>query len=416
MDRATRNIEFRIYPTIGQERSLFGWLDLHRELYNAALQERRDAYQKCGISLSYNQQQNQLPEVKRVRPELTPLGSHALQETVRRVDRAYKAFFRRVKAGDKPGFPRFKGKHRFDSFTYPDPAGWKILEQDSGKGRLRIGNMGTIKMRGKPRVALSKGEPRTLTVRHKNGKWYAVVAVRYEADCLSRNRGYHDRQIGLDAGCKDLVFTSDHDNIANPKNLACAQRKLKKAQKELARKKRGSKNRNKARDKVARIHQKVANRRKDFLHQLSACVVFLYAFIAIEKLQLKNMTRSSRGTMSNPGKNVKQKAGLNRSMLDASIGLFFSMLAYKAEEAGSQLEKVPPNGTTQICARCGKTVPKQLSVRIHDCPHCGFVAHRDYNAALNILLLGLSQAGREPSEVWRGWAFAPAKHETASIR
>jgi putative transposase len=140
-----------------------------------------------------------------------------------------------------------------------------------------------------------------------------------------------------------------------------------------------------------------------------------YAFIAIENLKLKNMTRSSRGTLTAPGKNVKQKADLNRSMLDASIGLFFPIPAYKAEEAGSLLEKVNPNGASQRCAMCHKTVHKTPAVRTHVCCHCGFVAHRDYNAALNILFLGLAQAGREPSEVWRGRIAAPVKHETASI-
>lgn len=417
MLKATRNIEYRIYPTPRQIETMTSWLHLHCELYNAALQERRDAYQKCGISITYNQQQNSLPEVKEARPELTPLGSHALQETVRRVDRAYKAFFRRVKTGEKPGYPRFKSRFRFDSFTYPDPSGWKILTSTRKGGRLKVANIGNIKMRGCPRVALSDGTPRTLTVRRKNGRWYATISVKYDLQKLARNRVYSDRVVGLDAGCKDVVFTSNNDNIANPKFLSNSQKELKSCQKELSRKKRGSSNRNKARKKVISLHQKIFNQRKNFLHQLSASIVMLYSFVAIENLKLKNMTRSSKGTIENPGSNVKQKSGLNRSMLDAGVGLLFSMLVYKAVEAGSLLVKVNPNGTTQRCAMCGTVVQKGLSVRMHICHHCGFVAHRDFNAALNILFLGLSQAGREPiAEVWRGWIASSAKHETATMR
>ena len=411
----TRNITFRLYPTRKQEGLLEQWLGLHRELYNAALQERRDAYNKSGISLSYYDQQNELPAVKEARPEFIPLGSHALQETVRRVDRAFKAFFRRVRNGEKPGFPRFKGKKRFDSFTYPDPAGWKILEQKNHKGKLRITNLGTIKMRGKPRIALAKGEPRTLTIRRKNGKWYATIGVRYPKEKLSRNRAYTDRAVGIDVGARFLVATSDGDLLTNPKPLSWALERLKKAQKELSRKKKFSGNWKKARRKVTHLHERVRNRRLDILHQLSSVLVFIYSFIAIEDLSLQNMTRSARGTKEKPGKRVKQKAGLNRSMLDASIGLFFSMLEYKAAEAGIRLEKVMPNGTSQRCSRCGENVAKKLSVRTHRCSKCGLVLDRDVNAARNILLLGLTQAGREPSEVWRGRVTSPMKHETASM-
>jgi len=345
---STRNIIFRIYPSATQKIELHHWLSLHRELYNATLQERRDAYRNRGISLTYNHQQNELPAVKKERPDLIPLGSHALQETVRRVDRAYQAFFRRIRSGDKPGFPRFRGKARFDSFTYPDPAGWKVLEQQSGKGRLRITNMGTIRMRGKPRVALSHGEPRTLTVRIRNGKWHAVFGVRYPETDLSRNCACPGRVVGIDVGCKALVATSDGELIDNPRHLKQARKKLFQAQKALSRKKKGSRRRYKARQKVARLHESVANRRKDQLHQLSAAMVMMYSLVAVEKLKLRNMTRSAKGTMEKPGRNVKQKAGLNRSMLDAGIVLFFQMLAYKAEEAGGQYLEVSPRNHSKV--------------------------------------------------------------------
>lgn len=410
MSYTTRNIIFRIYPSKKQSSELYHWLNLHRELYNATLQERRDAYRLHAISLSYNHQQNELPAVKEVRPDLIPLGSHALQETVRRVDRAYQGFFRRIKAGDKPGFPRFKSRGRFDSFTYPDPAGWKIIEK-----RLKISNLGNIRMRGKPRVAISEGEPRTLTVRHKNGKWYAVIGVRYSMEALHRNCISRSRKVGIDVGCKAMSVTSDHDFIENPRHLLHASAKLKTAQKNLSRKKKGSAHRDKAKRTVTRLHEQVASRRKDFLHQLSAAIVFLYPFIVVEDLPLQNLTHSAKGTVEKPGKNVKQKAGLNRSMLDVGIGLFFQMLAYKAAEAGGRYMEVNPYGTTQKCFQCGAKIQKDLSIRTHNCPHCGFCVDRDYNAALNILFLGMSQAGWEPSEAW-SYIYMAMKRETTSMR
>jgi putative transposase len=398
----TRNIKFRLYPSRKQEQTLFSWLDLHRELYNAAIQERRDAWKKAGVSVRYLDQQNVLPEIKQFRPELVPLGSHALQETVRRVDRAFQAFFRRVRTGDKPGFPRFKSRNRFDSFTYPDPAGWKVLENKKRRGKLRIGNLGTIRMRGSPRVTLERGELRTLTVLRKNGKWYAAITVRCEDRELRRNPAPEGSVVGLDAGCKALVHTSDGRAVENPRQLSAELEELRRAQKDLSRKKRGSRNRGKARSKVSRIHELVANRRRDFLHKLSTELVSDYFFIVVEDLKLRNMSRSARGTVENPGRNVRQKAGLNRSLLDASVGRLYQMVAYKAEEAGGQLLAVSPHGTSQKCSRCGNEVAKDLSVRIHECQTCGLIADRDHNAAINILALGLTQAGRGPAEVWRG--------------
>jgi putative transposase len=398
----TRNIKFRIYPSQTQVQILVGWLRLHCELYNAALQERRDAWKKARVSVGYLDQQNSLPEVKEYRPELVQLGSHALQETVRRVDRAFKAFFRRIKAGEKPGHPRFKSFKRFDSFTYPDPAGWKVLKHKKRSFKLSIKNLGTLEMRGSPRVELDQGEPRTLTVCRRNGKWYATITVRHNLTTLDRARAEEGKEVGLDAGCLALVATSGGDRIDNPKYLSRSLAELKKAQRALSRKRRGSRNREKARQVVAGLHEKVANQRRDFHHKFSAKIAANYSLISIEDLNLRNMTRSVRGSVEEPGRNVKQKAGLNRSLMDAGIGQLYSMIAYKAEEAGVRLETVPSWGTSQRCSECGENVAKALSERTHICPHCGYVEDRDVNAARNILHLGQAQAGREPAEVWRG--------------
>jgi len=401
---ATRNIVYRIYPTKSQERILIEWLNLHCELYNAALQERRDAYQKKGVSIKYNDQQNVLPEIKEFRPELIPLGSQALQETLRRVDRAFKAFFRRIKNGETPGYPRFKSKFRYDSFTYPGPPGWKFLGQNGRKGKIRIGNLGIIRMRGKPRVPFSNDQRRTLTIRRNDGRWYAIICIRYEMQDLKRNRAYNDRAVGIDVGCRNLIFTSEGNSIKHPKYDSKELHRLRQAQKKLSRKKKGSCNRAKCIHRVRKIHSRVKNKRKDILHKLSSNLVSLYSLIAIENLNLKNMTKNGGS----------YKKGLNRSLIDASIGMFFDMLEYKAEEADTLLRKVIPNGTTQECAICGTFVFKDLSTRVHRCPNCKVMLDRDHNAALNILFRALEKApGPERIGCGEGrWSFDEAGHHS----
>jgi putative transposase len=150
------------------------------------LDHRQETYRRSGISVTYRDQQNELPAMKKELPELVQLGSQALQETLRRVDRAYQGFFRRLQSGETPGFPRFKSKRRFDSFCFPAPSGWKILSQGSRGGTLHISNLGTISMRGRSRIALARGERRTLTVQRKQEKWYAVIGIRYALDDLFR--------------------------------------------------------------------------------------------------------------------------------------------------------------------------------------------------------------------------------------
>jgi putative transposase len=242
--------------------------------------------------------------------------------------------------------------------------------------------------------------------------------VRYQLSALNRTPSCPEKTvIGIDAGCESLIYTSEGKPIENPRQLKNELKRLKHAQRELSRKKKGSKNRWKAIKKVRRIHRKVSNKRKNYLHGISADLVNRHSFIALENLKLKNMTASAKGTIESPGKNVKAKAGLNRSLLDAGIGMLFKFTEYKAEEAeeaGTRLEKVRPHGTSQDCSSCGAKVPKSLAVRIHKCD-CGFVTHRDHNAALNILARGLKQAGLEQAEVWRAGVSLPVKHETATI-
>lgn len=414
MSLATRNCTLRIYPTPKQEAALEGCLELHRLLYNNCLAERRDVYKNEGRSVGYNEQQNALPQLRKDRPEYVPLGSHALQETVRRVDRAFQVFFRRVKEGQgKVGYPRFKGYGRFDSFTYPCVSGWKLISLADGKGRLKVGKLGHIKARGRCRVDLMaldrKSMPRC-TISRKNGKWYATIGYKVEMKQLARPRAAVGSMAGLDAGLSTLAMLSDNSKVERVRHIDQDAARIRQLQREVSRKKKGSANRRKAVAKLAVKHEKVQNRRKDYLHKQSSELVSNYEFLAVEGLNVKGMIK----------KGGKQKRGLNRSMSDAALGLFLQLLASKAEEAGCEVVQVPPKDTTQACCICGTIVRKGLYDRTHACS-CGLVMDRDLNAAINILLRGLALAGREPSEVWRDVRpdyirpAVPLKQETATM-
>lgn len=411
-----RNLTYRLYPTKKQEQTLERWLEMHRRLYNMCLAQRQDAWKRLRRSIYYLEQQNQLPPLKEEWPELAELGSNASQETIRRVDRAFQGFFRRLqeyrtlppyqkktkKGGalfpkrKKPGYPRFKGMNRMDSFCYPSPSNWKIVE-----GGVAITNLGHIKMRGGCRVPMSEGEPRTLTVRRHAGRWYAIFGVRYPFSALQRKAPEEPRPVGIDTGVRDLLVTSDDDDhIPNPKYTAQYEAKLISLDRALSRKRRGSKNRKRAAVARARAYDKLTRVRKYYLHRVSTDLVRQYTLIAADDLHLQKLSKSARGTQENPGKEVKKQAKFNRYLLDASIGRLYQYLAYKAEEAGGRFVLVNAWHTTEDCSSCDASVPKPLSARNHTCPRCGLDTDRKHNAARTILALGLqSQTGCTPPEV-----------------
>lgn len=335
------------------------WLEIHRLLYNNCLAERRDVYKEEGRSVTYNEQQNALPRLKKERSEYTPLGSHALQETVRRVDLAFKSFFRRVKEGkSKVGHPRFKGYGRFDSFTYPCVSGWKLLSLAEGKGRLKVSNLGHIKARGRCRVdimALDRKAMPRCTIRRKNGKWYATISYKVGLEQLARPRAKAGSMAGLDAGLSTLAMLSDETKVDRVRHMDREAATIEQFQREVSRKKKGSANRRKAVAKLVSAHERVQARRKDYLHKQATTLVSNYEFLAVEGLNIKGMMN----------KGGKQKRGLNRSMSDAALGMFLQLLASKAEEAGCELVEVPPKDTTQACCNCGAIVPKTLYDRTH---------------------------------------------------
>lgn len=334
-------------------------LSLCRELYNAGLQERRDAWKLNRIGLSYFDQQNQLPEIKLIRDDLTQVYGQVLQDVLKRLDKTFKAFFGRVKRGEKAGYPRFKGQNRYDSFTYPQKGFW--LDGNN----LTLSKIGTIKLRLSRSMV---GKVKTCTIKREVSGWFVIFTVETAKEILPKT----DKQIGIDVGIENFATLSDGTQIENFKYFESSQKKLRVAQRSVARKKKGSNSRKKAVLKLRKIHQKIKNQRADFQHKLSTRLVKEFDLIAIEKLNIKGMS----------------KGILSKQINDVGWNSFFNTLRYKAENAGKKLIEVNPNGTSQTCI-CGETVKKDLSVRVHQCLRCGYKNHRDIVSAQVILKLGL---------------------------
>jgi len=357
-----RNYKFRIYLNKEQERKLTNWLVTCRIIYNSALVDRKNYYERTGNGLTRIAQQETLKADKAKHPQVKEVHSQVAQEVLFRVERTFNNFFRRVQAGEKPGYPRYKGSGQYKSLTFTQFGDG--LGASFQNNKLKLSKIGLIKIDLHREIY---GKVKTCTIKYEqSGKWYAILAVEEYPVLYPPNW----QSVGLDVGIKEFAVLSNAEKITNPKHLQKSERKMKTLQKSLSRKKKGSKNRAKARLKLARQHEKVRNQRKDFHHKVSSLLVWKYGTIIVEDLQIKNLVKNHN---------------LAKCISDVGWGKFISMVSYKAESAGRVLGKVAPHGTTQECSRCGKTVTKNLSVRIHTCQHCGLVMDRDHNAAINIL-------------------------------
>src|ERR1700675_778262 len=308
-----RKVTFKLYPNAKERERLTAWVRLHCELYNAALEERISAYQKAGKSISYFDQQNVLPEIKAACLEFVELGSHALQQTLRRLDLAFQAFFRRVKAGQTPGFPRFKASRRFSGFCYPDPAGWKLMQCGTRGATIRIGSgkdAMSIRARGRHRFG-DGAKPNDLTITRKNGEWFASVTLRVSQDSCARARTGEDHR-GVDFGLTDWATFDNGETIANPRFVRNEMPRTADLQRQQARKKRGSIRYQRLGKQVAKVHERIGNLRREFLHQTTSRMVASSAVIATEELRTRNMSRSAAGTQDKPGRMVKQKRSEER--------------------------------------------------------------------------------------------------------
>jgi putative transposase len=376
-----RSFQYLLQPTARQARALEHLLGVQCEAYNSALEERREAW-KRGIRVTRYEQFAQLKDLHEVRPDFLQYGVTVARGTLTRLDRAFSAFFRRVAAGQKPGFPRFRACSRFDCVSYEDVSGWKLKEPDH---RLYLQGIGHVKIRLHRPL---KGVPKTLHVRRQGRRWTATIQC---AGVPAQPLASTAREAGFDLGVANLAASSDGEFFENPRHLAGGREALTNAQRCLSRKQRGSNRRRQAVHRVANQHRRVANRRRDGLHQLSRRLVNSYDLLVFEDLKIANMTRSARGTPGEPGSRVAQKAGLNREILAASLGALISMVAYKAEDAGRELIVVNPKDTSRRCSSCGHTeAANRPSQAAFCCRACGFKDHADINAARNILWLGLS--------------------------
>ncbi|MCD9186735.1 MAG: transposase [Pyrinomonadaceae bacterium] len=357
-----KSYKFRIYPTKAQTKTLEMTLDLCRELYNAALQERRDAWKLERKSISLYDQQNQLPKIKKIREDLNSVYSQVLREPLRSLDNAFSSFFSRVKKGEKAGFPRFKSQNRFNSFCYPQ-SGFDLVENN-----LKLSKIGKIKIKLSRNIV---GKIKTCTIKREIDKWFVFFVVETKGEPLPKT----GKEIGLDVGLENFVTLSDGMQINNSRYLETAQKQLRKAQRRVSRRKKGSHGRRKAVLQVKKIHQKIRNQRADFQHKLSTNLIKNYDLIAIEKLNIRGM---SKGIFS-------------KQINDVAWSNFFNMLRYKAESADKKLVEVNPNGTSQICI-CGERVEKDLSIRVHHCQKCGLKENRDIVSAKVILERALGQS------------------------
>ena len=371
--------KFRIYPTRKQTGTLEWTLRRCKELYNAALEERREAYRMSGVSVSYNMQANQLPAIKVLREEYQDIHSQVQQDVLKRLDKAMQAFFRRVLNGEKAGYPRFKSGDRYDSFTYPQ-GGYEIINK-----RLHLSKIGHIKIKLHRKM---KGTIKTCTIQREGEQWYAVFTTEYE---FTPSMIFHpsEEEIGIDLGIHSFAALSDGTFIENPRVYRNAEEEIKEAHKKIARASKGSHRRNRAKKELSRLYRKARNKRRDFLHKQSRKLVNDYGTLVFEDLQIDNMTKAPEPKHDENGtylpNGAAAKGGLNKSILDAGWGAFVAICSHKAEEAGGRVIKVAPHGTSQACSGCGCVVPKDFGVRWHSCPHCGCELDRDHNAAINIL-------------------------------
>lgn len=387
-----RAYKFRAYPTRQQENRSVSLLRDHCELYDAALQERRDAYRMRKVSISFYDQSAQLPSIRRADPDGQGRHSSAAQQhTLRRLNRAFDAFFRRCKNGETPGYPRFKPASRFNQVMFVNGNGAK-WESGDRWGHATFQAVGCVKVKQHRRI---NGRVKTLQLVREYRRWYVVLVADVDAELLPST----GRSIGVDVGVARFLTTSDGEIVDNPRFLAVSQKVINDLQRQKDRARKGSGNRRRVRGLLAREHRKVVNRRRDFHHKTARRLINSCDVIGFEKLRITNMTRKPKPKPDpdNPGQflpnGAAAKSGLNRSILDAGWGQFINIVTAKAESAGRRIVLVNPAGTSINCHRCGARChrPQQDTVI---CPSCGPM-DADLNGARNVSFragLGSDQA------------------------
>ena len=397
-----RAYKFLMRPTVGQSAALGEMLRDHCSLYNGALQERRDAYRHTSkTTVRYGQQSAQLKDIRAFDPERQGRWSFSSQQaTLRRLDKAFAAFFRRAKAGDRPGYPRFRSGKRFDTVDFPkdgDGCRWDSTPHDPTT-RVRLQGVGHVKVHQHRSVV---GKVKTISVKREGRRWYVVLtAEQTQPEPLPATGSV----AGIDLGIANFLADSNGEFVPNPRHGRRAAEKLEAAQQALSRCKRRSKRRRKAVDTVARLHRKVRRQRLDHAHKTALTLVREHDLIAHEDLKIRNMSKTpapkpdpeKEGELLPNG--AAPKAGLNRSIADAGWGVFLAILHAKAEGAGRQVMAVDPRNTSRRCPECGHTAKENRPTqeKFH-CVSCGHSAHADTVGAINVLRAGLVRRNANPA-------------------
>jgi putative transposase len=373
----------KLKPTPQQERAMAFVVRRCRERYNAGLEERREAWQKRGVNIAAPSQSAQLPAVKEVRPEYRDIHSQVLQDVLTRLDRAFQAFFRRVKNGETPGYPRCKGSNRYNSFIYKQFGNGATLDN----GFLMLSKIGRLTVCWSRSI---EGTPKTVTISREADGWYACISC---AEVPIQPLPPTGQETGIDLGLESFATLADGTCILAPGCYRKAERYLAKCQRRVARRKKGSHRRKKAVKLLAKAHQAVQRQRQDFHHKTALALVRTYDTLYYEDLQTANMVKNPH---------------LAKGISDAGWSTSLTILAFKAANAGKQAVAVPPAYTSQACSGCGVIVAKGLSARWHVCPECGTSLHRDHNAALNILALGMKESAEGHATQALTWAVRPS--------
>lgn len=368
-----KTFQYRLCPTKAQRTQLNETLEICRLIYNKVLETRKNAWEQEKKSVSKYDTHKMLPGWKVENPRFKSVHSQVLQNVSERVDLAFRSFFLRVKHNKKAGYPRFKGYGRYDSFTFPK-VGFKIIDN-----RLRLSKIGDVKIKLHRPI---DGEIKTLTIkRDRLGNWYASFSVVVTPEVLPLS----DKVIGIDLGLTTFATLSDGGKIKRQRWMKRDELDLKRIQRKVSRLPKDSIDRRKSIRALNHIYQRITNRRKDFSHKESRKLVNEFQIIVFENLNIKGMAKDTFKT-------------IKKGVADVAWDRFVQNTQAKAGEAGRTVVLVNPKNTTQMCSGCGRIVKKDLSVRVHDCPHCGLKLSRDLNAAINILARGLASFDRKVIE------------------
>jgi putative transposase len=367
-DTVRKTFKYRLIPTPTQEQVLDAVAWRCRALYNVALEQRIFLYRQRGVTYTRYEQEAELKDLRAALPTYAGIHSHVLQDVLARLDKTYQAFFRRVKRGEKAGFPRFQGRYRYHSFTYKEYGNGATLDN----GCLVLSKIGRLAVRWSRPL---EGTPKTVTISREADGWYVAFSC---ADIPVQPLPATGQETGIDLGLESFATLADGSQIANPRIFRVAEMALKRAQRRVSRRKKGSHRRRKAVALLAKTHQKIRRARADFHHKTALALIRQFDVIYHEDLQTANMVKNHH---------------LAKSISDAGWDAFLSILSFKAVCAGRRVVAVPPAYTSQMCSGCGALVAKDLSVRWHTCPACGTSLHRDHNAARNIERLGQSLRG-----------------------